>query len=191
MAITHTLLISSDSLKRTTTISASVDDNLIHPVILLAQDRYILPVLGTDLFEKLKTEVEGTPAGNYETLLKDYVQKCLCQFTLATLYPVLRLRAVRHSVVQMDNEQGTSASFDDIEPLISSALDMGEFYRERLIDYLTENSSLFPEYSSNTGADMSPTARNYYSGINMDTNVNSRSQLAKAVLAAAGFKNIC
>jgi len=191
MAITHTLLISSDSLKRTTTISASVDDNLIHPVILLAQDRYILPVLGTDLFEKLKTEVEGTPAGNYETLLKDYVQKCLCQFTLATLYPVLRLRAVRHSVVQMDNEQGTSASFDDIEPLISSALDMGEFYRERLIDYLTENSSLFPEYSSNTGADMSPTTRNYYSGINMDTNVNSRSQLAKAVLAAAGFKNIC
>ena len=191
MAITHTLLISSDSLKRTTTISQSVDDNLIHPVILLAQDRYILPVLGTDLFEKLKTEVEGTPAGNYETLLKEYVQKCLCQFTLATLYPVLRLRAVRHSVVQMDNEQGTSASFYDIEPLISSALDMGEFYRERLIDYLTENSSLFPEYSSNTGADMSPTTRNYYSGINMDTNVNSRSQLAKAVLAAAGFKNIC
>ena len=158
MAITHTLLISSDSLKRTTTISQSVDDNLIHPVILLAQDRYILPVLGTDLFEKLKTEVEGTPAGNYETLLKEYVQKCLCQFTLATLYPVLRLRAVRHSVVQMDNEQGTSVSFDDIEPLISSALDMGEFYRERLIDYLTENSSLFPEYSSNTGADMSPTS---------------------------------
>ena len=191
MAVTHTLLISSDSLKRTTTISASVDDNLIHPVILLAQDRYILPVLGTDLFEKLKTEVEGTPSGVYLTLLKDYVQKCLCQFTLATLYPVLRLRAVNHSVVQMNNEQGTSVSFDDIEPLISSALDMGEFYRERLIDYLTENSSLFPEYSSNTGADMSPTTRNYYSGINMDTNVNSRSQLAKAVLAAAGFKNIC
>ena len=191
MAVTHTLLISSDSLKRTTTISASVDDNLIHPVILLAQDRYILPVLGTDLFEKLKTEVEGTPSGVYLTLLKDYVQKCLCQFTLATLYPVLRLRAVNHSVVQMNNEQGTSVSFDDIEPLISSALDMGEFYRERLIDYLTDNSSSFPEYSSNTGADMSPTTRNYYSGINMDTNVNSRSQLAKAVLAAAGVKNIC
>ena len=191
MAVTHTLLISSDSLKRTTTISASVDDNLIHPVILLAQDRYILPVLGTDLFEKLKTEVEGTPSGVYLTLLKDYVQKCLCQFTLATLYPVLRLRAVNHSVVQMNNEQGTSVSFDDIEPLISSALDMGEFYRSRLIDYLTDNSSSFPEYSSNTGADMSPTTRNYYSGINMDTNVNSRSQLAKAVLAAAGFKNIC
>ena len=61
MAVTHTLLISADTLKNNTTISESVDTNLIHPVVLLAQDRYILPVLGTDLFEKLKTEVAGTP----------------------------------------------------------------------------------------------------------------------------------
>ena len=59
MATTHTLLISADTLKRNTTISQSVDEDLIHPVILIAQDRYILPVLGTDLFEKLKTEISG------------------------------------------------------------------------------------------------------------------------------------
>ncbi len=61
MATTHTLLISAETLKQTTTISQSVDDNLIHPIIMVAQDRFIQPVLGTDLFEKLKTEVEGTP----------------------------------------------------------------------------------------------------------------------------------
>ena len=48
MATTHTLLISADTLKRNTTISQSVDEDLIHPVILISQDRYILPVLGTD-----------------------------------------------------------------------------------------------------------------------------------------------
>tara|TARA_R110001583_G_scaffold51316_2_gene160311 strand:+ start:968 stop:1543 length:576 start_codon:yes stop_codon:yes gene_type:complete len=191
MSVTHTLLISADTLKQNTTISQSVSEDLIHPVILLSQDRYILPVLGTDLFEKLKTEIAGTPSGVYLTLLKDYVQKCLCQFTLATLYPVLRLRAVNHSVVQMNNEQGTSVSFEDIEPLISSSLDMGEFYRERLISYLCDNSSSFPEYTSNTGSDLNPTTRNYYSGINMEPNVNSRSQLEKAILAAVGVKNIC
>ena len=57
MATTLILLISAETLKQNTTISQSVDDNLIHPVIMLAQDKYILPVLGTDLFEKLKTEV--------------------------------------------------------------------------------------------------------------------------------------
>ena len=62
MAVTHTLLISADTLKQNTTISQSIDENLIHPVILMAQDRYILPVLGTDLFEKLKTEIAASPA---------------------------------------------------------------------------------------------------------------------------------
>ena len=189
MATTHTLLISADTLKRNTTISQSVDEDLIHPVILIAQDRYILPVLGTDLFEKLQTEIAGTPSGVYLTLLKDYVQKCLCQFTLATLYPVLRLRAVNHSVVSMNNEQGTSASHDDIQRLIDSSLDMAEFYRQRMIDYLQDNTSSFPEYSSNTGSDMSPTTRNYYSGINMDTTLDDRN--LKALLSAMGVKNIC
>ncbi len=189
MATTHTLLISADTLKQNTTISQSVSEDLIHPVILLAQDRYILPVLGTDLFEKLKTEIGGTPAGVYLTLLKDYVQKCLCQFTLATLYPVLRLRAVNHSVVQMNNEQGTSATYDDIQPLIDGATDMAEFYRQRLIEYLQDNTSSFPEYSSNTGSDMSPTTRNYYSGINMDRTINDKR--LKGILSAMGVKNVC
>ena len=189
MATTHTLLISADTLKQNTTISQSVSEDLIHPVILLAQDRYILPVLGTDLFEKLKTEIGGTPSGVYLTLLKDYVQKCLCQFTLATLYPVLRLRAVNHSVVQMNNEQGNSATCEDIQPLIDSATDMAEFYRQRMIDYLQNNTSSFPEYSSNEGSDMSPTTRNYYSGINMETTIDDI-QL-KALLSAMGVKNIC
>ena len=188
MATTHTLLISADTLKRNTTISQSVDEDLIHPVILIAQDRYILPVLGTDLFEKLKTEIAGTPSGVYLTLLKDYVQKCLCQFTLATLYPVLRLRAVNHSVVSMNNEQGTSASHDDIQRLIDSSTDMGEFYRQRMINYLQDNTSSFPEYSSNTDG-MSPTTNNYYSGINMDTNIDDIK--LKALLSAMGVKNVC
>ena len=189
MAVTHTLLISADTLKNNTTISESVDTNLIHPVVLLAQDKYILPVLGTDLFEKLKTEVQGTPAGNYLILLRDYVSKCLCQYTLATLYPVLRLRAVNHSIIEMTNEQGSSASYDAIQPLIDSALDMAQFYREQMIRYLTNNTSLFPEYNSNTGSDISPTTRNFYSGINMDTNITDIE--VKALLAGMGYKNIC
>ena len=190
--VTHTLLISATTLKNNTTISESVDDNLIHPVILLAQDRYILPVLGTDLFEKLKTEVEGTPAGDYLVLLRDYVSKCLCQFTLATLYPHLRLRATKHSVVEMTNEQGSSAFETGVKPLIDSSLTMGEFYRERLISYLSDKgTAAFPEMDDNTGAgEMDRTSRNYYSGINMDQNFSDGFRI-KSLLSAMGVKWVC
>ena len=54
MAIQHTLYISATRLKKDTALGGSVDDNLIMPYILLAQDMYILPILGTDLDTKLK-----------------------------------------------------------------------------------------------------------------------------------------
>ena len=57
MAIQRTLYISSTRLKKDSAIGGSVDDDLIMPYILLAQDMNILPVLGTDLYEALKTKI--------------------------------------------------------------------------------------------------------------------------------------
>ena len=60
---------------------------------------------------------------------------------------------------------------------MNTATDAAEFYRQRCIDYLRNNSSSFPEYTSNTGADLDPTTRNYYAGINLDTNVTRSNRL--------------
>jgi hypothetical protein len=62
--------------------------------------------------------------------------------------PFLRLRFVNNAVVVMNSEQSTAATYDDLKPLMDQALDMATFYRERLIDYICNNSSLFPEYNS-------------------------------------------
>ena len=71
MAIQHTLFVSSTRLKKDTALGGSVDDNLIMPYILLAQDMNILPVLGTDLYEALKTKIHGgSLTGDYKTLME-------------------------------------------------------------------------------------------------------------------------
>jgi hypothetical protein len=170
MAIQHTLFISATRLKKDTALGGSVDDNLIMPYILLAQDMNILPVLGTDLYEALKTKINGgTLTGDYKTLMETYIQPALVQFSFSQLAPYLRLRFVNNAVVVMGaTEQSSSATYDDIKPLMDTATDAAEFYRQRMIDYLRNNSSSFPEYTSNTGSDLDPTTRNYYSGINLD-----------------------
>ena len=186
MAIQHTLNISATRLKKDTALGGSVDDNLIMPYILLAQDMYILPILGTDLDNKLKSEIQaGTLAGAYKTLIEDYLQKALVQFAFAELAPFMRLRFVNNAIVVMGaTDQSSSASYDDIKPLMDRAKDAAEFYRERTIDYLRNNTSSFSEYSSNTGADLDPTTRNYYAGINLDSNV-PRSNRMKSFLQGA------
>ncbi|MAL49717.1 MAG: hypothetical protein CMH18_08170 [Methylophaga sp.] len=169
MAIQHTLFISTNRLKKDSSLGGSVDDDLLLPYILMAQDRYILPVLGTDLYNKLISDVNNdTLTGNYLTLLQTYIQPALVQFSYAVILPFLRLRMVNNAVVTMSSEQGGSVSHEDLKPLINSAMDMGEFYRERLIDYIRNNTGLFPEYSTNTGADLNPTTQNYYAGLNLD-----------------------
>ena len=190
MAIQHTLFISTDRIKKDTALGGSVDDNLLLPYILMAQDRYILPILGTDLYDKLISDIQGSSlAGAYLTLLQTYIQPALVQFAFATVIPFLRLRFVNNSVVTMSSEQGNSVSHSDLKPLINASMDQGEFLRERLIDYIRNNTSSFTEYSSNTGSDLQPTTQNYYAGLNLD--VAPMSNKMKNFVQGAGITICC
>ena len=186
MAIQHTLYISATRLKKDSAIGGSVEDDLIMPYILLAQDMNILPILGTDLDTKLKSDIQGgSLAGAYKTLVEDYIQPALVQFSFVSLVPYLRLRFVNNAVVVMGaTEQSSSATYEDLEPVMNTATDAAEFYRQRCIDYLRNNESSFPEYSTNSGADLDPTVNNYFAGINLDTNV-ARSNRMKSFLQGA------
>jgi hypothetical protein len=190
MAIQHTLYISATRLKKDTALGGSVDDNLIMPYILLAQDMYILPILGTDLDTKLKTEIQGgSLASDYKTLVETYIQPALVQFAFAELAPFMRLRFVNNAIVVMGaTDQSSSASYDDIKPLMDRAKDAAEFYRQRCIDFLRDKgTATFPEYGQNSDAgELSATARNYYAGINLDSNV-PRSNRLKSFLQGTGI----
>ena len=165
MAIQHTLYISATRLKKDTALGGSVDDNLIMPYILLAQDMYILPILGTDLDTKLKSEIQA------DTLAGDY----------------LRLRFSNNSVVVMGaTDQSSSASYEDIKPLMDRAKDAAEFYRQRMIDYLTDKgTAAFPEYGQNSDAgELGASTNNYFAGINLEPTV-PRSNRLKSFLQGA------
>ena len=186
MAIQHTLYISATRLKKDSAIGGSVEDDLIMPYILLAQDMNILPILGTDLDAKLKAEIQaGSLAGAYKTLVETYIQPALVQFSFVSLVPYLRLRFVNNAVVVMGaTDQSSSASYEDLEPVMNTATDAAEFYRQRAIDYLRDNTSSFPEYSSNSGSDLDPTVNNYFAGINLEPTA-PRSNRLKSFLQGA------
>ena len=181
MASTTIVLVSPSRVQRDTALGGSVDPNVLYPAILQAQEKWILPVLGTDLYEKIKTLISaGTvdDGGNeiYATLLNTYIIPCLVQFSFMEAIPVLRVRFVNNAVVAMNSEQGGSVSYDDIKPLISTAKDIASWYKERLIDYLCANSSTYPEYSSNSFPDVQPSSANYTQGLNVERTYRDEDQ---------------
>tara|TARA_R110000823_G_scaffold70608_10_gene162852 strand:+ start:1632 stop:2201 length:570 start_codon:yes stop_codon:yes gene_type:complete len=183
-----TLYISSSLLKRDTALGSTVDDNLLQPYIRIAQDRWILNVLGTKLDDYLKAQIDAdTVSGNYQTLLQEYIQPALVQLAFAEVAYVVRLRFANNSVIVNSSEQGQAASMSDIRKVVEQSNEIGMFYRERLIEYLCFNASLFPEYTSNSGADLSPSRRNYFGGLNVYPTVPTNNQV-KAFASAIGIK---
>ena len=185
----NTFYVSPTRIKRDTPLGSAVDNDLIYPHLRLAQFKEILPVLGTDLDNKIKSLIDADTIGDagnaaYKTLLDDYIVPALIQFTFVYVAPALRLRFSNNSVSVVTSEQGQTASQSDMKPVIDSARQMAEFYREQLVQYIAHNKSDYPEYSTNTGADLHPTSRAYFENLNVDRPY--RNNQDKAFLGAIG-----
>jgi len=165
------LFVNPDYIKRITNINASIEDSYLIPSVILAQDKYIQLYLGTDLLEKLKTDISaGTISGDYATLLDKYVRKATLWWTMVDLMPSLYVKIDNGGLAIRVSDDTTSISTDDLHRETERARTNAQFYTFRLYQYLCNNSSLFPEYSSNTGADMLPQPADYYqSGMSIST----------------------
>ncbi len=105
------LLISENYIKKYTTVNGSVDPNILYPSVYLAQDKWLLPFLGTDLLNKIKTDVAAnTIAGNYQTLLEDYIQKMLLWWVMVDVTPNLCYRMDNGTLVQRQSEDTVPVS---------------------------------------------------------------------------------
>ena len=165
----YVLFISEDKLKDSTAINMNVDVDLLLPFVREAQKLRIETALGSDLTQHLKDEiVAGTLAGADKTLVDDYIGDCLPAYSLFHAIPYLRFRVENGNIYSKTSETGTALSDSEAQHLREEILNTASYYRERLIDYVRNNLSSFPTYSTNTGADVNASIENYYNGMNLE-----------------------
>ena len=171
----YVLFISENKIKDSTAIGGNVDMEHILPFIKVAQKKIIESNLGTDLFEALQTKITaGTLTGAYQTLVDDYIQDALVHWAFYECLPFLRFKVSNGNIYSKTSETGTALSTDEAQHLREEIRNTAEFYTQRLIDYIVNNTSSFPEYSTSSGADISPDKDAYYSGINLEINQEDR-----------------
>ena len=165
----YVLFISENKIKDSTALGGNIDNEFIVPYIKVAQKKYIETKLGTDLFEKLQAEITAsTLTGVYQTLVDDYIQDALVHWGFYECLPFLRVRVANNGIGVKTSENLESLSQEDLHTLREEIRNTAEFYTERLVDYLCNNNSDYPEYSTNTGADVNPDKNVFYSGINTE-----------------------
>jgi|TARA_R110000744_G_scaffold103810_1_gene198948 hypothetical protein len=183
--MSYVLFISEAKLKDSTAINLNVDVDLLLPYVRQAQKLYVETKLGTDLNNKLKSLIStGTvgAVGNeaYKTLLDDYIGDMLPNWALFNCIPYLRFKVENGNIYSKTSETGNALSTEEAQHLREEVRNTAEYYTERMIDYIRNNNASFPEYSTNTGADVDPDRNAYYNGMNLERPNNQGTRLTLA-----------
>jgi hypothetical protein len=109
-------------------------------------------------------------AGNeaYKTLLDDYIGSMLPNYSFYHAIPYLRFKVENGNIYSKTSETGTALTTEESQSLREEISNTAQYYTERLIEYIRNNTSLFPEYSTNSGADVNPDKNAYYNGMNLE-----------------------
>ena len=171
--MSYVLFISEAKLKDSTAINLAVSVDLLLPYVRQAQKLYVETKLGTDLNNKLKDLIKAGTVGNagneaYKTLLDDYIGDMLPNWALYHCIPFLRFKVENGNIYSKTSETGQSLSTEESQHLREEIRNTAEYYTERMIDYICNNNSLFPEYSTNSGSDVDPDRNAYYNGMNLE-----------------------
>lgn len=143
------LFISVDSIKERTGLHNNVDEKLIKPEIKSAQDIYILPALGSGLYNRLQ---EGIECGNLtceeKDLLDDYVVDTLVNYVLSELPMGLSYQFYNKGLVRKSSDNTELPAMQDLIDIANRYKARAEYYKQRLIKFLKQQSSIgnFPLY---------------------------------------------
>lgn len=159
------LLISRNDIVKFTALNGNIDTDNFIQWIKVAQDIHIQNYLGTNLLEKIKTDIiNNTLANPYLSLLTTYVKPMLIHWAMVEYLPFSAYTIANKGVFKHTSENATSVEKNEVDFLVEKERMIAQNYTERFITYINFNNSLFPEYSTNSNADMFPSTQNNFTG---------------------------
>jgi hypothetical protein len=148
------LFISRNDIIKNTPLGGAIDADKLIPFLRTAQEKYLLNLLGTILYDKLQSDItSGSVTGDYKTLLEDYVKPTLIWYACTEYIPFSSIDFKSTGAVKHISEQSTSPTKVELDYLNTKALNNADYYATRMQDWLqsTSDKGGIPEYLQVTG----------------------------------------
>ena len=159
------LFVSRDEIVKFTALNGNLDTDSFIQWVKVAQDIHIQNYLGTKLFKKINDDiVAGTLAGNYLSLTNVYIKPMLIHWSLVEYLPFAAYTIANKGVYKHNSENSDTVSKEEVDFLVEKERSIAENYTRRFIDYMSFNNSLFPEYNTNSNADVYPDKQSDFGG---------------------------
>lgn len=144
------LFISPATIKERTGLHSNVDEKLVNPEIMTAQDMYIHPALGTGLYNRLQDGIENNNLTDQEQdLLDTYITPALVYYTLAELPMGMSFQFYNKGLIRKTDAGASQPDMQELIDVANRYKSRAEFYGNRMILYIKETASkgiYFQEY---------------------------------------------
>lgn len=146
-------LITAERIKQIVNISKNIDNNILSPYIILAELKYIKPVLGQLLYPDIVTKYTNQTLNSYEIELLTNIQYSLAHYIIENVLPFMTYSITEKGLqIQygVNSEPADNKSTTQVIDYIRNEMQVnGEFFLNEVNKYLEENKSQFPLYTTN------------------------------------------
>ncbi len=152
------LFVTRKDLVKFTSVSGGVDTDKFIQFIKIAQDIHIQNFLGTDLFNKISSDIiADTLTGDYLSLVTDHVKPMLIHWAMVEFLPFSAYTIANKGVYKNTSENAESVTKEEVDFLVEKERKTAQYYTDRFINYMSFNASTkFPEYYTNNNDDVYP-----------------------------------
>lgn len=161
------LAITERYLKDNSIINDNVDAKILSPIVLLVQDKYLHPILGSDLFDEISTQIKaGSVDVENQALLDDYILPMMLWYCLSESTPAFKYRYMNKGVMVKNSDNSSAADLSEIKFLMDKWEVNAKMYAERITRFLEANVVTYPLYCANPDCDdIKPVKTNYRTSI--------------------------
>ena len=141
------LLIKPQEIASTTIIGGDVDIDKYTYTIFETQIKTLEPLLGSELYDKIKTDFEAdTLAGLYLTLYTDYVKPILKYKTVSNYVGISNFMLTNGGLQKHQADNEVLPTTGEVETLANSYDSTAQMYIERFDKWICLNGVNIPEY---------------------------------------------
>lgn len=147
--ITRPLFVSVENVKQKSIIDGNVDSDKLVFYILESQEIHIRQWLGDSLYNRLTQGITANNLNRAEADLIDlYISDTLIYYVASEYVLDASFTVANGGVFNRNPENANEPSRKDVIGISERYLGKAQYYAERLVKYLCNNESSFPQYSA-------------------------------------------
>lgn len=151
--------VSEEYLKSTPVLTANVDPKSIVPFIPIAEDIYLTKILGLNFYNYLLDKYRAQTLNANEEILVEKI-KPVVAFRAGSESLPFQTNFISNKGPQKQNSDYSNPVDENVSDKLKLRLEnISNHYAQRLVNYLIENSELFPGYTANNSTDISPSTK--------------------------------